>query len=743
MGRAEAYASLGEWQAAIDDLNRLLDSNPGRADALLLRGKAYLELGDLEAGVADCEATMAQAPGKAEPYLYRGQIHLRFWRGADAGVDFSRAIALDDTLTDAFTGRGWLYVLNGNHVMARADAQVALDLDPDSAMAQALLGAARGDLDALNQAVSRAPDDETTARALYLRARTYLADGQTEAALSDAEQVVALAPDWSWGYLLRGDVHLARNEGPQASFDYQQAVDLDPESGIVYVGRAAGHVAAGDFDAAAADLAMALSLMPDYAPAILLRAQASAGNGEIDAALADLDHVLELDPALTIAYAERAALYFDSEQWAEARADYDQVLAFTPDDLTALSRRARSAFALADYAAAVADLDAAIALAPADASLIALRAECYLILDNLELAVRDARRTLALDDDQPIPQMIEGLFQLEHEHYFQAVVELTDAIELDPELSRAYAARARAHFELYDPDRARADAVRALELDSELAQAYLARALANVYDRDWREALADADRAVELAQDNEKIWATRGRIYLEGGDANAALDDFDQTLVLEPDWVEGRLLRAVALDDLQRYDDAIAALESVLEIATDVGDVELAESSIADLERIPPEVDGNRTWRDVYHEFDITYPVEWRQYVDPGEEAPLLLQGPLDKDYRASLLLTIFDLDYTFTPRQLAKAYGPGARDLPNYELVSEKNIRVDGYGAARRIFTWTAVDERLRDVPVTVIQVYTIINKQALIFTATTCTEGAEKHESIFDDIIASFDFN
>jgi tetratricopeptide (TPR) repeat protein len=310
-------------------------------------------------------------------------------------------------------------------------------------------------------------------------------------------------------------------------------------------------------------------------------------------------------------------------------------------------------------------------------------------------------------------------------------------------LARAYAARARAQFELNDPDRARADAARALELDSELAQAYLARALANVYDRDWRNALTDADRAVELAQDDEKVWATRGRIYLEGGDANAALDDFDQALVLDADWVDGRLWRAAALDDLQRYEDAIAALEAVLEVAADVGDVELAESSIADLRRIPPDVDGKRTWRDVYHEFDVTYPVEWRQYVDPGEEAPLLLRGPLDKDYRANLFLTIFELDYTWTSLQLAKVYGPGARDLPDYELVGETNIRVDGHRAVRRVFTWTAVDERLRDVPVTVIQVYAIVNEQALIFTATTRAEGAEKHEPIFDDIIASFDFN
>jgi tetratricopeptide (TPR) repeat protein len=395
--------------------------------------------------------------------------------------------------------------------------------------------------------------------------------------------------------------------------------------------------------------------------------------------------------------------------------------------------------ALGDYAAATADLDAAIALAPTDANLIVLRAEAYLELDNIDLSLRDAQLALDLDDDLATAHYIVGLSELEEENYFQAVVDLTDAIELEPEYARAYAIRAHCHLGLGDPDRAFADAERALELDTELADAYLARSYVYVYRREWDDALADADHAVELAPDDKKVWATRGQIYLEGGDANQALDDFERALEIDPGWVDGAILRASALDELQRYEDAILVLQAVLEMSTDVNDVELSEALIADLKRIPPVEDGKRTWEDAYHQFSISYPAEWRQYVDPGEVTPILLMGPLDKDYRANIILSVFEVDFYLPPTKLAKLYGPSATSLPGYELVSEDIITIDGHAAVRRAFTWTALDSRLRDVPVTVVQVYALIDGRVIIITATTRTEGAEKYEPVFDDIINS----
>lgn len=746
LGRAQAYAATEDLPAARVDLNQVLEQSPEQVAALLLRGDVALRQNDASAAMADYERALQLAPEQAAPYVHRGLAHLHFRRDAQALADFNQALALDGTRADALAGRGLLAYLNGNVDAALLDARTALQSAPTAVLALALEGAclvehgepATG-LDLLNQAVALATEPRLEALTLYLRAQSHAGQGASAAALADADQIIALVPNWSWGYLLRGDLHLARAEGPQARADYQQALELEPEAGTTLTGRAAGSLQDGAVAAARADLEQALTLTPDYVPALVLRARAVAADNP-DAALADLSHALELAPHFSAAYAQRADLYFQLERWTEARADYDQALAAHPTDLNALRQRAQTAVALGDYAAAIPDLDAALTLAPKDVTLLTQRAQAYLALDNLDLALRDALRALDLKSGLPIPQMIKGLYQLKHENYFQAVVDLTAALKQDPELARAYAERARAHFELHDPDRSRSDANRALELDPGLAQAYLARALVYVYEKSWDQALKDAAQAVELAPKDKEVWATRGQINLEGGDAGTALQDFDTALELDAHWIEGQMLRAVALDALQRYDDAITTFQAALADATDVNDIELAESSIADLQRIPPDHNGYRTWHDSYHGFDLTYPARWRQYVDPGEKIPLLLLGPMDKDYRANVILSITRLDYPLTAAELAKIDRPYG--LPDYNLLREYTLSIDNHLAFCRLFTWTTVDQHLREVPVFVMQVYTVSKDQAVIFMASSRAEDKEKYQPFFEAVVTSFRF-
>jgi len=435
--------------------------------------------------------------------------------------------------------------------------------------------------------------------------------------------------------------------------------------------------------------------------------------------------------------------------WENAEADYSQALVVDGRQLPTLIGRAEANMMLKAYDMAIADLDAAIALDPQNAEIINLRANAHLKLDDLEAAQRDAERANKLDDELPLPYLIFGLTELERENPFQAVVELTEAIDLDPEMAQAFSVRGRAHALLDDPDRARADAARAIELDPELADGYMVRALTHTYELEWSEALTDITIATTLTPNDPLVYETRGLIYLNSGDAHSALDDFDKLLTLTPDSIDGHLLRASALDELGRYDDAIAELQSALMMATDadtdaflVDDVELAESIIADMNQIPQDEDGFRRWHDIYQDFSIAYPANWRQYVELGADAPLAILGPLDKDYRANLTLFVMDFEFVPSARELARFMNPDSSKYDDYDMLSDTSVSIGGRSAVRRVFTWTASDQRLQDVSFTIVQTYVVDGKRALVFTTFARTEDFEKYEPIFDTMMDSVQF-
>lgn len=82
--RAFTAASVGNYAAAIDDLDRALSHAPNRADVLVLRASAHRLLDQREAALADVEAALKLDPSNAEGLLERG--NLRRLGGNDAGA---------------------------------------------------------------------------------------------------------------------------------------------------------------------------------------------------------------------------------------------------------------------------------------------------------------------------------------------------------------------------------------------------------------------------------------------------------------------------------------------------------------------------------------------------------------------------------------------------------------------------------------------------------------------------------
>jgi tetratricopeptide (TPR) repeat protein len=89
--RAVAAASLGRNFEAIDDLNRVIDLDPARAEAFVYRAGAWRQAGRAELAADDIARALAIDPGNAEAYLERGLLRAAAGRPADARADWQRA----------------------------------------------------------------------------------------------------------------------------------------------------------------------------------------------------------------------------------------------------------------------------------------------------------------------------------------------------------------------------------------------------------------------------------------------------------------------------------------------------------------------------------------------------------------------------------------------------------------------------------------------------------------------------
>lgn len=778
-GKKDAYLGLFDYPNAINELTVLIDSNEGELRQRYLRERADLYALNLQPAeaLADREALYAADPaGEAElgldllatyqasgdrvklldhshdliengvsaaaPYLVRGRLSLETGAIEAAQADFVAGLAQEQT-SDLQGLVAFTYWMQGDLSAARSAAEAG----GEDRLAQGVLGTLNGDLNRLND-LYLSIDQATLPYLLYLRGLTLSGAGYPNAAVSDADQLIAQFPDLMWGHLLKGEALLALDGVPQALTALGDGLAIEPESLDLLLQRGRAYVAEETWSSARLDIDAVLAVRPDSPTGLLTLAQIEAGNSEDAAALATLERLLadtvSTSPAVEAAGRQlKADLLIAAGDWEEAIGELNLLLDAASDDVDLLWERALAYQALGQDGAAVEDLSAALSIDPRDLRLYGARIDSYIALSNLEAAVQDGRLALQLERDYPPALLAEGLFAVQEEKYFDAIINLSDALEEDDTLAIAYAARAEARFWQNEPDRTRADANQALDLDDQLPQAYMARALAEAYEQEWRDAIQDADVAVDLAPEDATTVANRGLIYLDAGDYNEALDDFDRAIELDdsnPDW---HLFRATTLSELQRHEEAKLALSQGIELAdqetvSGITTIELGESLLADLERIPDPVEGLRTWSDPYHRFSITYPEAWRQFVDPGFSTPLRLEGPLDGNYRANLLVAVIE-DINLTTSQLSRAFDPPST-LPNFEQVSSGNISIGGRSGIRKVFTWTAVDERLRETPVTVIQTYALSQGRALIFTATIRSEDVEKYEPIFDEIFASF---
>jgi tetratricopeptide (TPR) repeat protein len=139
-------------------------------------------------------------------------------------------------------------------------------------------------------------------------------------------------------YTNRCLVHTQRKESDLAIADCTQAIAIEPGNAIAYAQRGEAYCHKGDLKNCVADFDEAMRIDPDDPSFTFLRGIARADAGDADGGIADLTKAIEQDPGTVPAYVRRGRLYEAEGDKARAAADYRSALKIDPYDETAKQR---------------------------------------------------------------------------------------------------------------------------------------------------------------------------------------------------------------------------------------------------------------------------------------------------------------------------------------------------------------------------------------------------------------------
>lgn len=91
-------------------------------------------------------------------------------------------------------------------------------------------------------------------------------------------------------------------------------------------------------------------------------------------------------------------------------------------------------------------------------------------------------------------------------------------------------------------------------------------AMRNMILDDIDGAIRDLDRAIAWCDESHEIYEMRGHLRLEKRDLQGALEDFTKVTAMKPHDSNAYLMRATALQQLQRHEAAIAEVTKAIEI---------------------------------------------------------------------------------------------------------------------------------------------------------------------------------
>ena len=493
----------GDFDTAIAEFSSVLDggelSAEQRKEALSSRSMLHTGQNNFDAAQADILAALAITEGDSEAVVATaeglvGQYStLGEWEEVITVAD--AALAVDPANSNLLNARGEAHLELRNFDQAITDLKASLQGEVDAAQADASgflglhdayfrLGRAMLDVGEYDEAVNAftesydaASGNAEEADALAERGFAYSENGQTDAALADFDQAIALNPDLAIGYAYRSYAFSAQENYEAAISDANRAVELggDLDAGTrsaILHAKAFANIQVGEYEQALLDATESIQLEgvnePNAARTYGLRARINNWLGNYEDAIADATQAIEIGSADIAAlngfFYRRAQAHYYMGDYGNALSDAEAALAIEETSTTyELIGDINDASGNSD--AAITNYQQAIALSPDDPWLHNYLGDIYYDIDDMGSAETEYRAAIRLDDQVSLFHENLGYALREQERYDESIAAYDEALRLNPDAEFSYFGRGYIHYLVLNDAEAIADFEKALTYD--------------------------------------------------------------------------------------------------------------------------------------------------------------------------------------------------------------------------------------------------------------------------------------
>lgn len=513
--RGRCFLALQQYQRALSDFSMAIRFESTVAKHFGLRGLCFKRLGRVEEALRDYEDAIGKCgrddKDLANLLFERALVHIDLEQYDKAIEGFDTALEKKlQTPYKAHFHRGICYRKVGKLDDSIENLKAAIGLDPNSAEAHNHLGLS------------------------YVQIRNY---HEAKKCFSSA-----IEHDHCARYLNnRGLASYHVDEFESAIDDYTAALQETPNDSEVHFNRGNARVELKQYESALSDFEAAIQFDPDNATYIHHKGLAFQGCGIIHEAISCYEEALRHDPEHHPSRYHLGIMYHLDGQYGRA---LDAFNGGIPVDAALHKSRGLVYRDMGDYQRALADFNAVIQLEPSNAAHYYDRGVVYhrmaghakeptALRELGELAIEDLTKALELGSTDAAVHSERGLAWRALRNMAQAVIDLTAAIDADPQNTLFLSNRAQCLFEQGLYDRAEADLSRALALDFKDPQLLYKRGITRYAQRRYADAIAD----LKAALDNEPfpghladIFYHLGVSYANLGKHALAVSAYDQAV---------------------------------------------------------------------------------------------------------------------------------------------------------------------------------------------------------------------